>query len=139
MRSAFVLESPAVSIPWGLEEPGFRQLLEAHAQRVTSGHYRGRCTLLGGFEHQLDFHFKPRVSGRFFQVEIHRVPARRRKRNFDELQARLEAALGPGRKSAPGPDDVTPCEWRLGKLTVSHDYYYQFGLHERGLFTCTAV
>jgi hypothetical protein len=31
-------------------------------------------------------------------------------------------------------DNVTPAQWRLGQLTVTHEYYHQFTLYEKVLF-----
>ena len=64
-----------------------------------------------------------------------RIPSPRRKRAFDELQSRLEAQFDPGDRAPPGIDDIETCPWRLGHLTVKHNYYYRSGLHEQVLIS----
>ena len=68
MRERIILESPAVEIPWGIEEFGFVLLVGLKAQRITAGHFRLHCTFFGGFEHDVEFHFEPSVSGRLRQL-----------------------------------------------------------------------
>ena len=136
---SFPLERPAIELPWGIPEGPFRQeFKETRLTQVTAGHLRARCRLLGGLETDVNFHFVPRAAGRFFQVEVYRRPSRHRQRGFDDWQLRLQRILGPGQEQPQRLPIDTTFRWKLGRVDVVHEWYYQWGEHERILFTCNA-
>jgi hypothetical protein len=90
---------------------------------------------LGGIESDVHFHFAPRQDGHFTQVEVYRQPKRHRRRAFDDWQACLTALLGVGEKKASKLPIDTSYHWQVGKVSVTHRWYYQSGEHERILFT----
>jgi hypothetical protein len=139
LQHRFVLDSPAAELPWGIGEAGFLALIGAKVKRVTAGHYRVRGKAFGGIEHEVNFYFKPSISGGLRQVELKRTPSRHRRKNFEEWQARLESALGPGNRRSPGIDDVLPSEWSIGPVRVEHNYYYNSGLFEQILLIHNAA
>jgi hypothetical protein len=139
MQRSIVLVSPGVEVRWGIEVPLFLALLGRSAKRLTAGHIRVRCTLLGGFEHDVEFYFTPSVAGHLRQIEIKRIPRRHRRRDFEQLQARLESQFGPGERAAVGLDDIAPCKWVVGQLHIEHNYYYRSGLYEQVLISHGAV
>jgi len=99
-----------------------------------------RCRLLGLPESPLHFHFQPRTHGRLTQVEFYRNPQHQKKKGFDELQRALEDRLGPPtRREDAAMDGVRPAFWQLGKISVSHEYYYHGDHHEKVLFTTRAA
>jgi hypothetical protein len=63
---------------------------------------------------------------------------RHKRKEFNDLQRRLETWLGPSEPMESNPaarsDNIAPQQWRIGKLRVTHDYYYQFALYEKVLF-----
>jgi len=135
----FPLEKPPVMLPWGISENAAVSLLKgATVQRVVAGQFRIRCTALGGLDMEVELHFEPRVGGRLKQVEILRMPTRRKRKGFDDLQGRLVSRLGSGvpvKASAVAQmDGVAPRLWRCGFLNVTHDYYYQGAQYEKVLF-----
>ena len=117
---------------------GTLTLKGATVQRVVAGQFRIRCTALGGLDMEVELHFEPRVGGRLKQVEILRMPTRRKRKGFDDLQGRLVSRLGSGvpvKASAVAQmDGVAPRLWRCGFLNVTHDYYYQGAQYEKVLF-----
>ena len=46
--------------------------------------------------------------------------------------------MGPAEPMESNPtaraQNIAPRQWRIGKLHVTHDYYYQFALYEKVLF-----
>lgn len=139
MLHRIVLERPSVELPWGIGEAACVALLGNAAKRLTAGHIRVHCTLFGGFETNVDLYFKPALSGVLKQVEIKRIPSRHRKRQFDELQKRLEVAFGAGKRLPVGMDDIAQCRWQMGSVSVEHNYYYRGGLYEQVLITQNAA
>jgi hypothetical protein len=140
LTRVFPLEAPPVELPWGLSRSGIESLLrDAPVAAVADGRLRVQCRLLGGLTSTIDLHFGPGTQRRFRQVELLRKPVRRKRREFDDLQRRLEAWLGPAEPMEFNPtaraENITPAQWRLGPLSVTHDYYYQFTLYEKVLFT----
>jgi hypothetical protein len=133
LSRGFPIEQPAVAVPWGISEAGFVTLLgDAAPARVTAGHYRLQCRILGGLDAALHFHFRPTGTSTLAQVEFLRTPRRHRQREFDDLEARLVALLGPrdnGRQSA------TMSCWTTPDATVTHSWYYYGGEYEKVLFT----
>jgi len=137
IRKAFPLEDPAVQLCWGLHEQPFCDHFPKLAlTRITAGHLKIRCRLLGGIESDVHFHFLPRQEGRFTQVELYRKPKRRRQRDFDDWQAHLTTLLGLGEKQVSQLPIDTSYHWQLGRVSVTHEWYYLAGEHERILFTC---
>jgi len=138
---SFALESPQVCLAWGIAEADAERLLRgARVRGVGHGRLRARCQLLGGFETELEFRFRPRNQGRLVQVELMRSPQRRRRQAFENLQELLVRWLGPG---TPGPPrtigeelvQIVPSAWKVGDVTVTHDYYYQGAQYEKVLFS----
>jgi hypothetical protein len=139
LERVFPLEDPPVELPWGLSRSGVEAALKgAELGALPDGRLRLRCRILGGLTTLVDLHFGPGAQRRFRQVELLRRPMRRKRKEFDDLQRRLEAWLGPAQPLASNPtaraDGIDPQEWRIGKLRVTHDYYYQFALYEKVLF-----
>jgi hypothetical protein len=140
LTRVFPLEVPPVELPWGLSRSGIESLLRgAPTAAVADGRLRVPCQLLGGLACIIDLHFGPGAQRRFRQVELLRKPIRHKRKQFEDLQRRLEAWLGPAEPMGLNPvassDKVTPAQWRLDRLTVTHDYYFQFTLYEKVLFT----
>jgi hypothetical protein len=140
LTRVFPLEVPPVELPWGLSRSGIESLLRgAPVAPVADGRLRLECQLLGGLTSKIDLHFGPGAQRRFRQVELLRKPIRHKRKHFDDLQRRLEARLGPAETLESTPtaraQGITPAQWRLGQLSVTHDYYYQFTLYEKVLFT----
>ena len=125
-----------MSVPWGITEAALLKLLAgAQIERVTAGHVRVRARLLDGLEHPLDFYFEPPVGGTLRRIGLYRSPRHRKRRGFRDWQARLERVLGPGNPAeetiASRVEGVIPARWQIGRLRVTHEYDYHFGLHER--------
>ena len=140
LTRVFPLEAPPVELPWGLSRSGIEALLRgALVAPVADGRLRVQCQLLGGLASTIDLNFGPGAQRRFRQVELLRKPVRHKRKQFEDLQGRLEAWLGPADVLESNPtakaQSITPAQWRLGPLSVTHDYYYQFTLYEKVLFT----
>ena len=139
LESVFPLEDPPVELPWGLSRSGVEAALRgAELGALPDGRLRVRCRLLGGLTTTIDLHFGTGGQRRLRQVELLRTPVRHKRREFDDLQRRLEAWLGPAEPMASNPtaraSGIVPRQWRLGKLRVTHDYYLQTTLYEKVLF-----
>lgn len=139
LERTFPLEDPAVDLPWGIARAGIESLLRgSHVQPVADGRLRLRCRILGGLTTAIDLHFEPGIHRRFRQVELLRKPVRHKRKEFADLQRRLEVWLGPAAAMESNPtaraEGITPQRWRVGRVTVMHDYYYQFALYEKVLF-----
>ena len=134
---AFPFEDPTIELRWGLCEKAFKDHFRSSAlTKVTAGHFTTRCRLLGGIVSAVHFHFSPRQDGCFAQVELYRRPKRHRQRSFDDWQARLTSLFGVGQKQFPQwPMDIA-YHWQVGRVLVTHRWYYYCGEHERILFTC---
>ena len=129
-----------MELPWGLSRSGVEALLRgADLGPLPDGRLRLRCRLLGGLTTLIDLHFGPGAQRRLRQVELLRKPLRAKRKEFTDLQRRLETWLGPAEPMESNPtaraDRIAPQQWRLGKLHVTHDYYYQFTRYEKVLFT----
>jgi len=139
LERAFPIEDPSVELPWGLSRSGIESLLQGYrVESVADGRLRLRCRILGGLSSAVDLHFEPGGQRRFRQVELLRTPARHKRREFADMQGRLETWLGPGEAMESNPtaraEGIAPQRWRLGRLTVTHDYYYYSALYEKVLF-----
>ena len=132
----FPLDRPRIDLKWGLTEQGFLELLtECGPQKITNGHYEMRCRFFGLPESVVHFHFEPRTNGRLCEIEFFRKPKRQKKKGFDQLQLALEKYLGPPtRRDHTRSVELESTYWRLGKVSVAHEYYYQFGQYEKILF-----
>src|SRR5262245_10062352 len=132
---AFPLDNPSIEIPWRITEAAFRKLLPGALEQVASGQLRRRCRLLGGLEADLMFH-SSHSGGQLREIELLRFPTRHRVREFDHLQRRLEDLLGPGERLSPSLGMHPPgSRWRLGHLSVTHEYYTATGKdHEKVRF-----
>ena len=139
LERVFPLEDPPVELPWGLSRSGVGALLKgADEGALPGGGLRVRCRLLGGLTSTIDLHFGPGSQRRLRQIELLRKPVRHKRKEFEDLQRRLEAWLGPAEPMESNPtaqaDGIAPQQWRIGKLHVTHDYYRQFTLYEKVLF-----
>jgi hypothetical protein len=139
LERVFPLEDPPVELPWGLSRSGVEALLRgAELGSLPDGRLRLRCRLLGGLTSSIDLHFGPGAQRRLRQVELLRKPTRHKRKEFEDLQRRLEAWLGPAEPLESNPtaraQDIVPQQWRIGKLRVTHEYYYQFALYQKVLF-----
>jgi hypothetical protein len=139
VERVFPLEEPPVELPWGLSRSGTEALLRgAEVGSLADGRLRVQCRLLGGLSSSIDLHFGPGAQRRLRQIELLRKPVRHKRKEFEDLQRRLEAWLGPSEPMVSNPaarsDGIAPQQWRIGKLNVTHDYYYQFALYEKVLF-----
>ena len=139
LERVFPLEDPPVELPWGLSRSGVEALLRGtEIGSIPDGRLRLRCRLLGGLTSSIDLHFGPGAQRRLRQVELLRKPVRHKRKEFEDLQRRLEAWLGPGEPMESNPtaqaQGIAPQQWRIGKLRVTHEYYYQFALYEKVFF-----
>ena len=139
LERVFPLEDPPVELSWGLSRSGVEAALrDAEMGALPDGRLRVRCRLLGGMTTMIDLHFGTGGQRRLRQVELVRKPVRHKRKEFNDLQRRLEAWLGPSEPMESNPtaraDSIVPQQWRIGKLRVTHDYYYQLALYERVLF-----
>ncbi|HYC31543.1 MAG TPA: hypothetical protein VEB59_04595, partial [Gemmatimonadales bacterium] len=139
LEHVFPLEDPAVELPWGLSRSGAEALLRsAETGALAGGRLRVRCRLLGGLTTMVDFHFGEAGQRRLTRVEIERWPGRRKRREFDDLQRRLELWLGPAEPVAPDPaakrSDIAPRAWRIGKLLATHAIETRPAASERVVF-----
>jgi len=139
LERVFPLEDPPVELPWGLSRSGVEAALRgAELGALADGRLRVRCRLLGGMTTTVDLDFGPGTQRRLRRVELLRKPVRHKRREFDDLQRRLEAWLGPSEPMESNPaaqaDRIVPQQWRIGKLRVTHDYYHQVALYEKVLF-----
>ena len=140
LEHVFPLEDPPVELPWGLSRSGVEAALRgAEVGALPDGRLRLRCRLLGGLTTMIDLGFGPGVQRRLRQVELLRRPARSARRDFDDLQRRLERWLGPAEAvTSPLPGRsrrITPRQWRIGKLQVTHEYRPGAESYEKVLFT----
>jgi hypothetical protein len=139
LEHVFPLEDPPVELPWGLSRAGAEALLRsAETGVLPGGRLRVRCRLLGGLTTMVDLYFGEGGRRRLTQVELRRKPARQKRRDFDDLQRRLETWLGPAEPAEPDPaarrGDITPRAWRIGRLRVTHAYESRPTPYERVLF-----
>ena len=139
LERVFPLEDPPVELPWGLSRSGVEAALRgAELGALPDGRLRVRCRLLGGMTTMVDLHFGVGGQRRFRQVELLRKPVRHKRKEFNDLQRRLEAWLGPSSPMEGNPaaqaDNIVPQQWQIGALRVTHDYYYQSALYEKVLF-----
>ena len=139
LERVFPLEDPPVELPWGLSRSGVEAALRgAELGTLPDGRIRVRCRLLGGMTTMIDLHFGSGGLRRLRQVELLRKPVRHKRKEFNDLQRRLEAWLGPSEPMRSNPtaraEDIVPQQWQIGKLRVTHDYYYQLALYEKVLF-----
>jgi hypothetical protein len=139
LERVFPLEDPPVDLPWGLSRSGVEAALRgAELGALPDGRLRLRCRLLGGLTTTVDLHFGTGGQRRLRQVELLRTPVRRKRQEFEDLQRRLEAWLGPSEPMESNPTAqaarIAPQQWRIGKLRVTHDYYQQLALYEKVLF-----
>jgi hypothetical protein len=139
LEHVFPLEDPPVELPWGLSRSGAEALLRgAESGALPGGRLRVRCRLLGGLTMMVDLHFGEGGQRRLTGAEIQRKPGRQKRREFDDLQRRLETWLGPAEPCAPDPaarrGDIAPRGWRVGKLRVTHAYETRPTPYERVLF-----
>jgi len=140
LEHVFPIEDPPVELPWGLSRSGVEAALRgAELGSLPDGRLRLRCRLLGGLTTMIDLGFGPGVQRRLRQVELVRRLVRYRRREFEDLQRRLEVWLGPGEAMDANPAalarKIVPQQWRIGKLHVTHDYCQQTVPYEKVLFT----
>jgi hypothetical protein len=141
LARACPIEDPAIDVPWSVAPATFLALVGgAPVTKLTDGHYRLRCRALGGLCEVFHFHFRGSgAAGRLAQVELLRTPKRHRQRAYDEMQARLERLLGTSETLPPRTGFQTaPSRWRVGRLTVTHEWYYHGAEYQRVLVTLAA-
>lgn len=121
LAAGFQIEEPQVFVPWGLTESELRSRLP-RAQRVTDGYFVAECTSLGGLNHQLGFHFEPRVQGRLVELEFFRRSHPDLRQSYDGFQAHLEATFGRPTDTAQGSwDDAMPVHhWFQSGASITH-------------------
>ncbi|HEX6104926.1 MAG TPA: hypothetical protein VFZ26_05040 [Gemmatimonadales bacterium] len=140
LERVFPLEDPPVELPWGLSRSGVEALLRgAETGSLPDGRLRVQCRLLGGLTTTVDLHFGPGRQRRLRLVEVLRKPVRHKRKEFNDMQRRLEAWLGPADAMESNPaaraQNIAPQQWRIGKLHVTHDYYFESALYEKVLFS----
>src|SRR5690349_3662186 len=116
VADGFEIEEPAVFVPWGVTEDGSLQVLPATPRHVTSGYYVIACTSLGGLQHQLGFHFRPRQGRRLAELELFHTDAR-------DLN-------GSPTTEEVGDADLAAYGWTLGPTRVRHYVFERFGPEE---------
>lgn len=95
ISQGFEIEQPRVFIPWGISEKVLIRLVNAPRLRyVTKGQFSLSCISLGGLNHELNFHFKPRVDGNLKELEFYLKSARSLTQSFKRLQSHFEAFFG---------------------------------------------
>jgi hypothetical protein len=123
----FHVESPDALVRWGISEDELRALLPDELRLVTSGYWTAEVTSLGGMNHILGFHFRPREAGTLHELEFFRFGDADLRASFEEWQAHLETTFGLPTKIADGDEDLPYFTWQLGPAQVRHFVQYRFG------------
>lgn len=126
----FSIEQPVAFVPWGITETQLKALLGANLRHVTRGYYTAHCKSLGGMEHELGFHFKPRANGRLLELEFFRQAYPCQEESFKEFQDHFEHVFGAPSKTFPGTCGLPSHEWQLKGVTIVHFVHDRFGPEE---------
>lgn len=138
LEHVFPIEDPPVELPWGLSRSGVEALLRGtETGELPGGRLRVRCRLLG-MTTTIDLGFGEGGQRRLRQVELRRKPGRQKRKEFDDLQRRLETWLGPAEpveaSAAARARDIATRRWRIGKLRVTHEHDARSARYETVLF-----
>lgn len=131
LRTGFKLEDPNVLVPWSVSEAELRALLAPHGLRqVTTAYFTISCRSLGGLQHELGFHFKPRAGDRLDELEFFRRTYSDDAASFREFQLHLERTFGPPTATRDGGAGFPSHEWQVPGADIIHLVQYRFGLEE---------
>ncbi len=73
LSKGFRIDQPRIFAPWSISENEFQRLFrDLRSRSVTDGYFTAHCTSLGGFQHELGFHFHPQRGGRLIELEFFR-------------------------------------------------------------------
>ena len=133
---AFEIEEARVEVPWGITSAELIDLLPTKPRHVTSGYYTLECKSLGGLEHVLGFHFRPRPDGHLGELEFFRPSYLDLKASFEEFQRHLEGTFGPPDRQQPGDEGLPHYTWVVGSAQITHHVLYRFGPEEHVRITC---
>lgn len=134
----FRLESPALTIAWGirpaeLEATFHREAPGVDLIRVRAGYYVARCTALGGLRTMVGFHFSPLADdGALSEIEFYDNGSAELAESFAVYQRHLEATFGPPSAVRAGffSPDLPSYEWRKGRVRAAHFVVERFGPEE---------
>lgn len=128
LRTAFLIEEPSVSIPWGVTKKRLFELLASDSpRRVTSGYLTLRARVLDGLNCMLGFHF--RKNGLLSEIEFFREDSNLQI-SYDAFQRHFEQALGPPSRTVPGDEGFSAHEWLVPDVRVVHYVVNRFGPEE---------
>lgn len=130
ISTAFPLEKPAVSIPWGIRESELKTLFSAgELRRVTNAYYTAPVRILGGLECMLGFHFRGKRST-LSELESFRMDYSDQRASFDEFQTYFEESFGSPTSTTAGSEGFPSHEWRVPGATIRHYVFDRFGPEE---------
>ncbi len=130
LAAGYLIEDPAVLVPWGINQEQLLTLLPVKTHHVTAGYHTIECVSLGGLRHSLGFHFQPRASGILAELEVFRRSYPDLRQSFDEFQAHLVGSFGPPTGETPGDEGLPNYTWSLGSAEVTHYVFDRFGPEE---------
>lgn len=130
IEKGFQIEYPNAFVPWGIKESEFLAVLAPLLpRRVVDGYYTIFCKSLGGLDHELGFHFEPKIGGRLAELEFFNCRSQSIGDSFSRFQRHLENTFGPP-NSVATKDGREWFQWVFGETVITHYMQDRFGPEE---------
>jgi hypothetical protein len=128
----FQIEQPDLFIPWKISTSRLQRIFDGgDLHRVSRDYFTVSCTSLGGFSHELGFHFQRLFFGlfgpsRLMDLEFFRRSPPDLSASYREFQQHLEATFGKPTRSFPGTEGFDTHLWELPGVRIGHSIYERF-------------
>lgn len=124
-----VLDRPAVTIPWTIDERKLEEVFGDAIRQVTDGYWVAGVTVFGGLECRLGFHFST-ADGRLAYLEFFRASYDDQQLSYEEFQRHFEGAFGMPTHRRRGSEGLDDCLWELDTVEILHYVIDRFGPEE---------
>ncbi len=132
ITKGLAIDNSNTVIPWSIRPRRLAEIVGGDAlSEVTRGYYVTQCSVLGGLQISVGFHFH---YGRLAEFELFRRFAMPLEESYADFQQHLESTFGPPHDCWADDGGFNHCTWRFGWLfgraSVRHFVMDRFGPEE---------